>query len=138
MEALINLITKKVEDSWQTIAVFDSEGVYKTADFILKGTGKQISDSIIRLVEKIENEDREVLNKSNLFLKEISQKTTYRFFGMASVFFIMLIVFSFIIYNDFKKREAASTRLKYQASLINTIPDAIFTTDNNFIITRWN
>ena len=90
------------------------------------------------LVGQIEDKDREVLNKSNLYLENIAQKTTYRFFWLAVVFFIILLVFSFIIYNDFKKQEAASARLSYQASLIDTIPDAIFTTNYNFIITSWN
>jgi PAS domain S-box-containing protein len=43
-----------------------------------------------------------------------------------------------LIYVDFKKKERVAAQLQYQASLIDTIPDAIFTTDKNFIVKSWN
>jgi len=138
VDPVFRLVTKKAIDSKQTVALYDSAGVFPVVDLVKKGTGKQISDSLIQLVQQIEDKDREVLNKSNLYLEDTAEKTTYRFFVLAFIFSIILIIFSIIIYNDFKKREAAAVRLSYQASLIDTIPDAIFTTDNHFIIKSWN
>ena len=139
IDNLNHLIINKADDSRQTISLFDNGGNYQAVfDRINKGIGKQISDSLILLIQQVENKDRDVLKKSNIYLGNIAQKTTFRFFLLAFIFFIILFVFSFIIYHDFVKREAAAIRLRYQASLIDTIPDAIFTTDKNFIINSWN
>jgi PAS domain S-box-containing protein len=57
---------------------------------------------------------------------------------LAFIFILLLIVFFFIINADLKKSHTTSLQISYQASLIDTISDAIFTTDNNLIIKSWN
>jgi len=129
---------QRVNDSKHTIAVFDTGGVYPVLEKIKAGTSRKILDSFRASVHVMENTDHEVINKSNQYLDDIAQKTSYRFLVLSFMFFVILIVFLLLVYFDFKKKEKIASQLRYQASLIETLPDAIFTTNENFVIATWN
>lgn len=99
---------------------------------------KIIQDSIKNFVINNIHKNRAILAGSNYFFENITGKANYSFFVLSLIFFGILIIFSFIISREFKKEENSSVQLNYQASLINTIPDAIFTTDENFTVKSWN
>ena len=138
IEALGYLVAEKIKTSQQVFSIFENADEASVAGIKNKEKSKQVSENIITTIMQIEDTDLTVLNKSNPYLENIAQKTTYRFFLLAFIFFIILLIFLFIISSDFKRREKASAQLSYQASLIDTIPDAIFTTDKKFIIKTWN
>ena len=98
IDNLNHLIINKADDSRQTISLFDNGGNYQAVfDRINNGIGKQISDSLITLMQQIESKDRDVLKKSNIYLENIAQKTTYRFFFTGIYFFYY--PFYFFIYH---------------------------------------
>jgi PAS domain S-box-containing protein len=132
------LIIKKIENSRQAVSLYDSAGIYPVLDMMNKGTSLKLTDSIKKRVFQIENADRNLLDQSNAYLEKSAQNTTYRFFLLAFIFFVILVLFLLIINDDLKKRNETAAQLSMQASLIDTIPDTIFTTDKNFIIKTWN
>ena len=134
---LERIIIKKTTNSEQIIAAFDNDEE-NSIIAINNKESKQISDSINLIVKSIVDEDNVALYDSNLFLEVVAQNTTRRFFILAFIFFLLLVFFFFIISADLKKNYTTALQLSYQASLIDTISDAIFTTDNNLIIKSWN
>jgi len=134
---LERIIIKKTTNSEQIIAAFDNDEE-NSIIAINNKESKQISDSINLIVKSIVDEDNVALYDSNLFLEVVAQNTTRRFFILAFIFFLLLVFFFFIISADLKKSYTTALQLSYQASLIDTISDAIFTTDNNLIIKSWN
>ena len=135
---IINLVKERIEDSRHTLAIFDSAGVYAVVDEIKTGVSKRISDSLRLTIKALEIEDHQIINDTNKYLETTAQKTSYRFFALSFIFFGILIGFLLLIYLDFKKKEKIAAQLQYQASLIDAIPDAIFTTDKDFIVKSWN
>ena len=138
IETVTKLVAEKIADSKKTIALFDAAGVYAVVDKIKTGAGKKINDNLRSSLQQMELYDHTVINKSNQYLEEAAQKTSYRFLILSFTFLIILIAFLLLIYFDFKRKEKVAVQLKYQASLIQTLPDAIFTTNKNLVIETWN
>jgi PAS domain S-box-containing protein len=132
------LIEKKITISRQAVSLYDSAGIYPVLELLNKGIGLKLTDSIKKRIFKIEDADRNVLDNANAYLEKTAQNTTYRFFVLAIIFFVILVLFLLIINNDLKKRNETAAKLSMQASLIETIPDTIFTTDKDRIIKTWN
>jgi PAS domain S-box-containing protein len=135
---LKSLLAKKITHARETGFLYDSAGLYPVLSLMNKGTGLKLTDSIKKIVFKIEDADRNLLDQSNAYLEKSAQDTTYSFFLLAFIFFILLVLFILIINNDIKKRNKTSAQLRMQASLLDTIPDTIFTTDKNLIVKTWN
>ncbi len=138
ISALKSLLIKKIENSRETISLYDSAGINPVLDMMNKGTGLKLTDSIKNWALQIEDADRNLLNQSNAYLEKSAQNTTYRFFLLAFIFFVILVLFLLIINNDIKKRNETAIQIRMQASLLDTIPDTIFTTDKNLIVKTWN
>jgi PAS domain S-box-containing protein len=138
LRELTRLFEQKIRYSEATIANFDSGGVYAAANLINQGTGRLISDSIRYQLLASEEKDHAVLKNANQFLENLAKKTAGRLFVLAIVFLIILVVFLYVIWRHFQQVKQATEKLKYQASLIDTFPDAVFTTDSNFTILTWN
>ena len=131
-------IIKKISNSEQTIAAFNYDKENSILAINNNRESEQTSESIKLLVKSVVEKNNTGLYESNIFLETVAQNTTRRFFNLAFIFLLLLIVFFFIINADLKKRHITSLQLSYQASLIETISDAIFTTDSNLIIKSWN
>jgi PAS domain S-box-containing protein len=138
IEALKSLLIKKIENSREAISLYNSAGINPVLDMMNKGTGLKLTDSIKNWVLQIEDADRNLLDQSNAYLEKSAQNTTYRFFLLAFIFFVILVLFLLILNNDIKKRNETAAQLRMQASLLDTIPDTIFTTDKNLIVKTWN
>lgn len=135
IQQLKRLIIKKTTNSEQAFNITDANSI--TA-INYNRDSKQISDSIKMIVESMVDKENTALYESNLLLEKAAQKTTRNFFALAFIFVVLLIVFFFIISDDLKKGQTTALQLSYQASLIDTISDAILTTDSNLIIMSWN
>jgi PAS domain S-box-containing protein len=138
LNTLIELIEKKIDYSKQTILLFDSAGVEPVVTVVKLGTGRLLSDSIRTITSMVMNRDNTSLNEANSYLRHVAERTTLRFFLLASFFILLLLLFFVIISNNLKNRQIASEKLAYNASLTDTISDAVFSTDRNFIIQSWN
>ena len=135
---LKSLLSEKIETSRHIAFLYDGGRKDAVLSIINKDQGLLLIDSVKKLVSKIENADRKLLDQSNTSLEKSAQNNTYRFFLLAFIFFVILVVFLLIVSNDLKKRKETTAKLKMQASLLDTIPDTIFTTDKNLIIKTWN
>lgn len=137
-EHIVNLVQEKINDSKNSLHVFDSAGVNAIVDKIRSGVSKNISDSLRAALQQTEHSNRTVINESNQFLEDTAKQTSYRFFILSFVFSVILVAFVLLIYVDFKRKDKLAAQLRYQASLIENLPDAIFTTDKNLIVESWN
>jgi PAS domain S-box-containing protein len=135
---LTSLVQEKIIDSKHSLRIFDSAGVNAIVDKIRSGVSKKINDSLRAALQQMELVNRTVINESNQYLEDSSKETSYRFFILSFVFSVILVSFLLLIYVDFKRKEKIAAQLRYQASLIENLPDAIFTTDRNFIVESWN
>ncbi len=138
IEKVTKLATEKINDSKNTITIFDAAGIYAVVDKIKTGVTKKINDNLRSLLQQMEQYDRMIINKSNQYLEDTAQKTSYRFLILAFTFLMILVAFLMLINIDFKRKEKTAAQLRYQASLIETLPDAIFTTNKRFVIDTWN
>ena len=138
LNKLIELIEKKIIYSKQTVALFDNAGIEPVVTVVKLGTGRILSDSIRTLTSILMNKDNVSLNEANSYLKLVAERTTLRFFLLASFFILLLLLFFIIISKNLKSRQIAAEKLTYNASLTDTISDAVFSTDQYFIIQSWN
>lgn len=135
---LQHLLRQTIEQSKEAVLLFDSTTSNVAIDTLSVINAPSLTDSIRRVVLRMENKDRILLNESNMFRHDNARNIARRFFILAFLFFGLLIIFFFIINNDLRRRTKGEQQLRYQASLIETISDAIMTTDTKFIINGWN
>lgn len=138
VDPVAKLIQEKINDSKHSLHIFDSAGVNVIVEKIRSGVSKKINDSLRTALQQMELGDRAVINQSNQYLEDTAKQTSYRFFILSFVFAIILVAFLLLIYFDFKRKEKIAAQLRYQASLIENLPDAIFITDKHFIVQSWN
>ena len=138
LNKLIELIKKKIAYSKQTVALFDNAGIEPVVTVVKLGTGRILSDSIRAVTSILMNKENVSLNEANSDLKLVAERTTLRFFLLASFFILLLLLFFIIISKNLKSRQFAAEKLAYNASLTDTISDAVFSTNPHFIIQSWN
>ena len=138
LQQLKRLLIKKTVNSEEAVKALYIAGANSITAINNNGDSKQISDSIKLVVKSMVDKELTALYESNLLLEKAAQKTTLNFFVLAFIFVVLLIEFFFIISDDLKKSNSTSLQLSQQASLIDTISDAIFTTDTDLIIKSWN
>ncbi len=138
ISVLIRLVKDRVSDSRNTVAVYNTLGIDAVVNKIRSGVSNQISDKLRQALQDLKSADQATINKANNYLEGTAQQTSYRFFVLSSAFFALLSAFLLFIYFDFKKENKMDEQLRLQASLINTIPDVVFTLDKDFNIKTWN
>lgn len=99
---------------------------------------KRVMDSIRSLVNTMENEDRVRLQISNAASKSQALRTTNLFVFLAITFIILLFIIFWFLGKSFKRRRDSEEETNYLASLVNQTFDAIFSTDEKFVIKSWN
>lgn len=132
------LIYQKIGFSSSVIATRDREGYDSAAYMIHTERGKLLMDSIRKVIFRMEDEDRLLLQQSNKLRSAIASQTAREFFIMAAAFFCILLLCLLIIDRSIKKRSRAEELLRYNASLVENVSDAIFSVDPNFVIKSWN
>lgn len=138
LDEISKLLLQRIDAAWKTFDVIDSASTDSTIQWLSKGHEQKLADSIKASILSLAAADKIVESKANTYLENATRKTSLRFFILAFVFFSILVLFLGLILNDVKKKSITNEQLSLQASLINTIPDAIFTTDEHFLITSWN
>ncbi len=99
---------------------------------------KAMMDRIRFLIEKMENEDRLILNKANAARQESAQKTTILFTGFALIFILFFVAAFFYVRRNLVHNFDVERELTYLGSLVNQTSDAMYSTDTNYIIRSWN
>jgi CHASE3 domain sensor protein len=135
---LVTLLAQKVKYSKFAVElrrIFDYDSA---ASFIEKQKGLLLMNDIRSKIASLQSKDRELLRKSNIKREQLSQKRAWQLFSLAVIFYIILFINYRVIYRDFHLQQKSARLLKYNASLIGNISDAIVTTDKDYRITNWN
>ncbi len=135
---LVNLLAQKVKYSKFAVElrrIFDYDSA---ASYIEKQKGLLLMNDIRSKITSLQSKDRELLRKSNIKREQLSQKRAWQLFSLAVIFYIILFINYRVIYRDFHLQQKSAGLLKYNASLIGNISDAIVTTDKDYRITNWN
>jgi|GEM_PF-935127 len=135
---LQQLITQKIIFSNTVIDSRQKNGYDTAAALIQTQRGFRIMDSIKTLIVSIEENDRVLLGASNINRAATARATATEFFIMAIAFFLILVTCFFVIDRNIKRRSIAESLLRYNASLVQNVSDAIFSTDTFFTIKSWN
>lgn len=138
LDEISKLLLHRIDAAWNTFDVIDSASTDSTIQWLSKGEEQRLADSIKARIFNLAAADKAIQRNANTFLENATMRTSLRFYLLAFIFFAILVFFLFLILNNLKKKGIQDEQLSLQASLINTIPDAIFTTDDRFIITSWN
>ena len=138
LDEISKLLLQRIKAAWKTFDVIDSASTDSTIQWLSKGQEQKLADSIKANIFSLAEADKMIESNANTYLENATRKTSVRFYVLAVIFFCILLLFLMLILNDVKKKSITNEQLSLQASLINTIPDAIFTTDDHFIITSWN
>lgn len=135
---LQSLIRDKISFSEHVISTRNTIGYDSAAYMVQTERGKKLMDSIRKVIFTLEDEDRTLLQQSNKLRSQTASQTAREFFIMAAAFFLILIACFLIIDRNIKKRSRAEDMLRYNASLVENVSDAIFSVDPYFVIRSWN
>ncbi len=135
---LLNLVEQKVRFSKFVVEARKVYGYDSAASYIKKEQGLALMNDIRQKITNLESKDRELFRKSNLKREQLSQKRSWQLFSLAIIFFIILFINYRVIISDYDLQQKSQRLLKYNASLIGNISDAVITTDKEYKITNWN
>lgn len=138
LSQLFDLVRRKTENTVDVIEnrrlnAFDSATVANQE--IYSGI---LTDSVYILVKGLQKYNRGILKQVSQRRKTFSQNISYQFFILAFLFLMVLGLAYYFINRDFNRILKAEQQLKFNASLIRNISDAIITTDTENKITNWN
>lgn len=137
-ETLMKLINQKVTFSKYAVELRRLFGYNSAASYIQNEEGLKLMQEIRQQISFLENRDRQSLAKANRNRELLSQKRSWQLFSLAVIFYIILFINYRVISSDFDKQLRSERLLKYNASLIGIISDAVITTDKEYKITNWN
>lgn len=135
---LLNLVAQKAQFAKFVVEARKVYGYDSAAAYVKAEQGLALMNSIRQKILSLENRDRELFRKSNIKREQLSQKRSWQLFSLAIIFFIILFINYRVIINDYNLQQRSQRLLKYNASLIGNISDAIITTDKDYHITNWN
>lgn len=136
--ALLAVIGQKVQFAKFVVEARKVYGYDSAANYIKREQGLTLMNDIRQRIANLETRDRELFRKSNIKREQLSQKRSWQLFSLAIIFFIILFINYRVIINDYNLQQKSQRLLKYNASLIGNISDAIITTDKEYKITNWN
>lgn len=135
---LLAMVAQKVQFAKRVVEARKIYGYDSAASYVKQEDGLTLMNDIRQRVTTLENRDRELFRKSNLKREQLSQKRSWQLFSLAIIFFIILFINYRVIINDYDLQQRSQRLLKYNASLIGNISDAVITTDKEYKITNWN
>lgn len=135
---LLNQLAEKVKYSKYAIELRRVYGLDSAAAFTEKQEGLVLMNNIRSLISELSDQDRVALQQSSVKRDRLSQKRAWQLFSLAIIFYIILYINYRVINRDFIRQQKSERLLRYNASLIGMISDAIVTTDQEYKITNWN
>lgn len=99
---------------------------------------KWLSDSIQYQILKLQRSHRKNLLNESENRQNFSENLSYQFYILAFLFLVFLVTAYYMINRDFKRISKAEQQLKFNASVLRNVSDAIVTTDVSNKITNWN
>ena len=135
---LLTLLNKKIAYSKFVVDTRRIYGYDSSAVRLQTTPGKFLMDDISATIKSIENKDRILLQESNAEREKYARRTTWQFFVLAVLFYVILYYSFQTITKDFRQSEINEKVLKFNASIIQNISDPIITTNEKDKITNWN
>jgi PAS domain S-box-containing protein len=113
-------------------------GIDAAVKFLNDNQPATIYYDIRKNILSIESRDWEKLYKSFNRNEELSEKRFWQLILLTSSFMILLTLSYININRDLKQKKEKEKILKYNSSIVESISDAIITTDTDYKITGWN
>ena len=135
---LLEALTQEIKFSKIVVEKRKIYGYDSAAATVKREEGLMLMSKIRQTISSLEDKDRDVFRKSNAKREQLSQKRSWQLFSLAIIFFIILFINYRVIIKDYDLQQQSNRLLKYNASLIGNISDAVITTDKEFRITNWN
>ncbi len=131
-------ISNLVAENQSARVKLSTQGEAAIAAYAHSGSQRKAAELLKASLRQLESQNHAMINAANSFIESMARKTTYRFLALAAGFLLIIFYFLYKLASDITKGERVAAKLRYQASLINSIPDAIFTTDTQFRVRSWN
>ena len=136
-QKLFHFINEKIKFSTVVIQAVNADADSITTGINAKA-GLVLMDSIAHYVRVLEENDRALLQASNIHSRKLAWQSTLQLSLLACIFLLIFGITYYITTRDFKKIIASEQKLKFNASLIRNISDPIITTNKADSITNWN
>ncbi len=135
---LFNFIAEKRSTCAAIIAIRRQSGYDSAKSLVETKSGKLLTDSITRYIGLLEEVDSSILESANAARAKIAWQSSRQLLLLALCFMAIIIITYYILSTDFKKIVEAEKELKFNASLIGNISDAVISTDVLHKIVKWN
>lgn len=135
---LVRLTNRKLQLANRTENYVKQNQVDAALELVRSGAGREVMDSVRKIILALETADRKILNASNAN-RQVAATNTARLFVLLSICFIFLISLIFyIIHRDLRRKERYEQRITYLADLTERTSDAIISIDTQQRVISWN
>ncbi|GEM_PF-919210 len=135
---LLALVNQKISQTKYSVELRRLFGYNAASATIQNEEGLRLMKDIKSELGFLASKDRSLLDSSIRNRDNLSQKRAWQLFSLAVIFYIILFINYKVIISDYNIQQKNERVLKYNASLISIISDAVITTDKEFKITNWN
>lgn len=135
---LLALVNQKISHTKYSVELRRLFGYNAASATIQNEEGLRLMKDIKSELGFLASKDRSLLDSSIRNRDKLSQKRAWQLFSLAVIFYIILFINYKVIISDYNIQQKNERVLKYNASLISIISDAVITTDKEFKITNWN
>jgi len=135
---LLALVNQKISHTKYSVELRRLFGYNAASTAVQNEEGLRLMKDIKSELSFLASKDQGLLNSSIRNRDRLSQKRAWQLFSLAAIFYIILLINYKVIIRDYNIQQENERVLKYNASLISIISDAVITTDKDFKITNWN
>ncbi|BAZ14765.1 multi-sensor hybrid histidine kinase [Calothrix sp. NIES-4071] len=123
IKTLEPLIKAKLAELKQTIELRQNQGFDAALQVIQTNQGKNLMDDIRKLILKMENEQRQELNKESQAAFRSVRKSFLTLFISISLSFIIILTLYYFIYREITERQSAEKSLNQERNFISAVLD---------------
>ncbi|OKH52207.1 ATPase [Calothrix sp. HK-06] len=123
IETLESLITKKLAELKQTIELRQNKGFGASLQVVQTNQGKNLMDDIRELLLKMENEQRQELNKESQAAQTSARKSFLTLAIAIILSFIIIVTLYYFVYREITERKLAEESLNKERNFISAVLD---------------
>ena len=139
---LESLITAKLTQLKQTIDLRQNKGLEAALQVVVRNNQQNLMDDIRKVINEMENEERERLQQQSQAKKATSRNTILTFAIAICVSFIILAVVYYFIYREVierqRKEETLNQERNFISAVLNTVGALVIVFDSQGKVIRFN
>ena len=132
------LLNERIRQNEVEIDLRKEVGLDAAALYLSKNHDNKLLEQIHAHTLFFENQDWQNLKTANSKTEQLTKKRKLQLLSLTFIFLVILFFNYLIINKDFELKKEKEKALKYNASIINSLYDAIITTDTKNNIILWN